>query len=318
MKAELKSLFTSYWKFMSIYNACKIKLFDAIDVHRGNVNELAALHNWNLIALEALLEVCSEEGLVAAEKDSISLTAKGKYLVSTHSDNLYYACLLWGGEHLDAWRALDYTIRSGKSSFEHLYQNSYFDYLGKNQSKLDEYHNAMFAYAIDDYSQLNQILNLPPQAKVIDIGGGYGALISMLKRAQPDLNCALFDLPEVIQCVHLSNITKHAGNFFDNVPEGYNHYIVSRILHDWNDEKSKEILKNIDKVMKSGSVLYIIENFSDKIENKASLLTLNMMALCESHERTEQQYRSLLKDFKFTNETVQLNELQYIIKATKL
>lgn len=317
MKDELKSLFTSHWRYLAVNAACKIKLFDKIESNGTSSDDLVLLNKLNKTATEALLDICVQERLLKLEENKYLLTSKGEYLVSTHPENMYYACLNWGAEHLDAWKEMDYTINTGKSSFENIYREPFFGYIGNRPDKLDYYHKAMYAYAFDDYKNISEKLSIPNNEKVIDIAGGYGALISNLKKSRPDLDCAIFDLPEVIQNVYLTDITKYSGSFFDNIPTGYDHYILSRVIHDWDDEKALHIIGNIYKSLKRGGKMYLIENLTDRIQNKASLLTLNMLAICESHERSELEYLSILNHFDFETEIQQLNDNQFIIKATK-
>lgn len=40
------------------------------------------------------------------------------------------------------------------------------------------------------------------------------------------------------------------GSFFDSVPTGGDVYMLSRILHDWPDEKAKLILDNCRKAIR--------------------------------------------------------------------
>lgn len=316
MKEELRTLFTSHWKYLAILTACRVKLFDKIGSGKSLL-ELIVSQNWCKITTEALLDVCEQEGLLRLENGFINLTPKGRYMVSTHPDNMYYACLHWGAEHLNSWQDLGYTLKTGQSSFEKNYNEPFFDYIGKRTEKLQDYHKAMYAYAIDDYKELAHILEIPINQRVIDIGGGYGALIHSLKLARPDLECALFDLPEVIQNVHLNSIIKHSGNFFESVPKGYDHYILSRVIHDWDDSDALFILENTIQALEKGKSIYLVENLTDKIKNKASLLTLNMKLICESHERTTEQYLSLLDNFNLNIKITQLNDYQFIIKGIK-
>jgi C-methyltransferase len=316
MKDELKTLFTSHWKYLAILTACKVKLFDKIG-SGISLQDIIEREKWCNVTAEALVAVCEQEGLLIIENGIINLTPKGRLLVSTHPENMYYACLHWGTEHLIAWQNLEYTLETGQSSFEKIYGEPFFDYIGNRTDKLQDYHKAMYAYAIDDYKELAQLLEIPKNHSVIDIGGGYGALIQSIKSDRPDLECALFDLPEVIQNVHLNAITKHSGNFFESVPKGYDHYILSRVIHDWDDSNAILILENVIHSIEKGKCIYLIENLTDKIKNKASLLTLNMKAVCESQERTTEQYLSLLEKFDLNIKITQLNEYQFIIKGIK-
>jgi hypothetical protein len=121
-------------------------------------------------------------------------------------------------------------------------------------------------------------------------------------------------LPNVIDKVTISSIKKIGGNFFEKIPNQSEAIVLSRVLHDWNDEEANIILKNSFEALPSNGRLYVIENCSDKIKIDLSLLSLNMTAICESYERTSAQYISLCENagFRFDNET-KLNELQTIL-----
>ncbi|NJN78884.1 MAG: hypothetical protein HC803_11640 [Saprospiraceae bacterium] len=128
----------------------------------------------------------------------------------------------------------------------------------------------------------------------------------------------MFDLPKVIDKVIVTNIKKISGSFFDKIPNQSEAIVLSRVLHDWNDKKAKLILKNCFEALPNNGTLYVIENCSDKIKIDLSLLSLNMSAMCESHERTSAQYISICENagFQFNSET-KLNELQTILLFKK-
>ena len=90
--------------------------------------------------------------------------------------------------------------------------------------------------------------------------------------------------------------------------------ILSRILHDWNDEKALQILKNCFNTLTDKGTLYVIENCIDKTKIDISLLSLNMTIMCESYERTSKEYCSLANKINFKlYQEIKLNELQTII-----
>ena len=148
----------------------------------------------------------------------------------------------------------------------------------------------------------------------MDVGGGYGAVLENIKKKNPNLDCVLFDLEKVVENVTISNIKKISGSFFDKIPNQSEAIILSRVLHDWNDNKANVILKNCFEALPSKGTLYVIENCADKINVDLSLLSLNMTAICESYERTTQEYISLAQNtnFSFQGE-VKLNDLQTIL-----
>ena len=50
-----------------------------------------------------------------------------------------------------------------------------------------------------------------------------------------------------------------AGNFFESVPEGYDAYLMSHIIHDWSEEQCLTILTNCRRAMGPKSRLLILK-----------------------------------------------------------
>lgn len=320
MKENLKSLFTEYWHYLAVCAACRLELFDKIEQGQNTIEKLVHTNQWNFRYTQILLHFLQKENYVIIDaQNHLCLTEKGHLLRKNHSEGLYYACLNWSEEHLEAWKNLDYTIQTGKSAFEYLYKKPYFEYLEEHPEKSKAYHQAMYQYAIDDYKNLPKLINFGKHKSVMDIGGGYGAIIQNIKKTFPKVHCILLDLPTVVQNVHLENVEIIAGNFFESIPTQIESAILARILHDWNNEKALLILKNVHKALNSNGYLYVIENCQDKISIDLSLLTLNMGAMCESYERTLDEYISLCQKVGFQwKESKKLNALQTIMIFEKI
>lgn len=313
MKDKLKSFFTEHWKYMAVITACKLNLFDHLQ-NSKTAKQLGIELSLNEDKLFLLLNALNNANFLDKEGDFFQNNSLSELLTESNPDSLKYACLNWGAEHLTAWQNLDFSIRTGKSSFEETYKKPFFEFLNDNPEKLYAYHKAMYQYAKDDYKTLPDIIDFSKHKSVMDVGGGYGAVLENIKAKYPNVECILFDLPKVIEKVTIQNIRKLDGSFFEKIPSQSEAVILSRVLHDWDDEKANTILKNCFETLPNNGALYVIENCSDKIKIDLSLLSLNMTAMCESYERTSTQYISLCKNvgFQFDSET-KLNELQTIL-----
>lgn len=122
----------------------------------------------------------------------------------------------------------------------------------------------------------------------------------------------LFDLPhafeggrKTIAEVELSDRCEVvSGDFFRSVPTGGDAYILSRVIHDWTDEKAIAILKIVRGVMLPKGRLLLFETMIRE-GNRLSyplLSDLNMVIRTGGCERTEAEYRMLYKaaGFKLT------------------
>ena len=317
IKNQLKSFFTEHWKYMAVSTACKLHLFDHLQEAKS-ARELAKDLLLNEEKLLLLLNALHNADFLSKSVDFFKVNPLSELLTESHPESLKYACLNWSAEHLTAWQELDFSITTGKSSFEKIYKLPFFDYLNEDSKKLHAYHKAMYEYAKDDYKSASDIIDFSKHKSLMDVGGSYGALLENIKKVNPSLECILFDLEKVVSQASISNIRKLSGNFFDKIPSLSDAIILSRILHDWTNEKANIILKNCFKALPSNGTLYIIENCADKINLDLSLLSLNMTAICESHERTSTEYISLSESvgFCFEHES-KLNDLQTILMFSK-
>jgi len=136
---------------------------------------------------------------------------------------------------------------------------------------------------------------LRPQ--VVDVGGGNGSLLVALLGRQPGLRGIVFDLPEtVVDRASLGDrITFLAGDFFDRVPAG-DVYVLSTVLHDWDDERAAAILRTIRRTAAPDARLVILDAVvsAGNEPHGAKWLDLLMLALFGGRERDETEWRTLL------------------------
>jgi hypothetical protein len=107
----------------------------------------------------------------------------------------------------------------------------------------------------------------------------------------------VFDLPETVrdESAFGERCTFVAGSFFDEVPRG-DAYILSTILHDWNDESAAAILRTVRTAAPDGARLVLLEAVVEEGNEPAGAkwLDLLMLALLDGRERDERQWRALL------------------------
>lgn len=312
-KKQLKTFFTEHWNYMAVSTACRLNLFDHLREEKS-AHQLATDLNLNEEKLVLLLKALHNLNFLEQKGDLFKINSLSEFLTADNPESLKYACLNWSSEHLIAWQHLDYSIMTGKSSFEKIYAFPFFDYLNQNPDKRDTYHKAMYQYAKDDYKNLPTVIDFSHHKSVMDVGGGYGALMETIKAKNPRVECILFDLEGVVEQVDIPNIQKISGSFFNKIPNMAEAIVLSRVLHDWNDEKAGIIAQNCFNALPITGTLYLIENCADKIEIDLTLLSLNMTAMCESFERTSNQYISICENagFQLTS-AVKLNDLQTIL-----
>jgi SAM-dependent methyltransferase/predicted transcriptional regulator len=319
MRNKFKKIFTNYWEYLALKTACKTNIFDLIEKKCNTIEDLAINGHFDINVLSDLINALEQIGTLKQKDNVIYLTDEGRLFTEKHNSSLKYSCIHWGEEHLTAWQNLEYTLKTGKSAFEYIYKKPLFKYIEDNQDRLKYYHKAMYEYAKDDYKNICEIIDFSKYNSIMDVGGGLGALINYISNVHKNIKCYLFDKSEVVELVENPNFEILKGDFFKEIPAKAEVILMSRVIHDWDNDNANKILQNVYKALPQEGVLFLVENMTNRIKDKASLLSLNMHLITKSFERSEEEYIDLLKKNNFKiEEIVKINDLQYAIKSSKI
>jgi ubiquinone/menaquinone biosynthesis C-methylase UbiE len=153
-----------------------------------------------------------------------------------------------------------------------------------------------------------------PFRRAVDVGGGHGSFLCAILDHHPDARGVLFDLPSVLaDAAKAGFITRHqtqlelvGGDFFEAVPAEGDLYLLKFVLHDWNDERSGNILDNIRRIIDPSGRLVVVEIVLPPMNEPhiGPLIDLNMMVMTGGVERTEVEYRDLLAKSGFRMDRV--------------
>ncbi|RMC06726.1 hypothetical protein DUI87_16170 [Hirundo rustica rustica] len=147
--------------------------------------------------------------------------------------------------------------------------------------------------------------DLSPFTQIYDLGGGGGALAQECVSLYPNSTVTIYDLPKVVRVAKEQfvspeerQITFHEGDFFnDSIPEA-ELYILSKILHDWDDDKCKKLLAKVYKACKPGGGVLLVESLLNEDKSgpvETQLYSMNMLVQTEGKERTASEYSKLLE-----------------------
>ncbi|CAI0387098.1 unnamed protein product [Linum tenue] len=137
---------------------------------------------------------------------------------------------------------------------------------------------------------------------LVDVGGGTGTMAAAIARAYPDINCTVFELPQVVPDSQDQEAFFLGGNMFqENIPHG-DALLLKWVLHNWDDDNCVKILKKCrGRNEKSGKVILIdmVVGYNQtkgggdfsQVQLCSDLL---MMCLLNGKERTETELNNLL------------------------
>ncbi|MBA3872668.1 MAG: methyltransferase [Anaerolineae bacterium] len=316
----------------ALYVLVKLGIPDLLQDQVKSAAELAEATHMHAPSLYRVLSVMVGIGVLAKDdNDHFGLTPLGTTMRKDVPGSLRAWALLQLGEgYYQTWGDILHTVETSETAFKHLFGMDVWQYraLHPEQSQLfDESMTNLinvFNQAILDGYDFSSV------QQIVDVGGGNGSLLINLLKGNPHIKGVVFDAPHVvegakprIEAAGLGDrCTVVGGDFFDSVPSRGDAYILSRVIHDWDDEHSIAILKNCRSVMSPEHKLLLVERVIpahiDSSSKSRSVLVsdLNMMVIVGGRERSEAEYGALFEaaGFKLTR-VIPTRSMMSIIEA---
>lgn len=301
---QIARMITGSWISQSIYVAAKLGIADRLGDGPRSAEELAQATGTHARSLYRLLRALASVGVFSeTSAGQFTLTPLAETLRSDKPGSQWAMAVMMGEEHYHAWGDLLGSVRTGETAFDRIYGQPIFDYLSERPEQAKVFDAAMTAIHGRETQAMLDAYDLTGINVLADIGGGNGTnLIGILKR-YPQIRGILFDLPHVVERAR-QNLEEAglsgrcelvSGNFFDAIPVEADAYFLRHIIHDWNDEKSTLILRNIRRSMPKRAKLLVVEHVLPPGNEPSfgKLLDLNMLLLPGGLERTEDEFRQL-------------------------
>lgn len=311
----LMQLSTGFWAFKTLAAAHELDLFTRLSGSEGiTAEEMAREYAIDGRPAEMLLTGCAALGLLDKNGERYgNAPLAEEYLVQGKP---YY----FGGfvEMLDkrlypGWAKLVEAIHTNRpTTWDPATQKSLFD--GEDPAMLELFWEAMHSLSTFTARALGEAVDFSSYEQLLDVGGGSGAYDIELCRRYPQLRSTVHDLPFVTEIaarkVEESGLSDRiqtaAGDFFADpaLPEGHDVILLSMILHDWNEEHDREILRKCYDALPSGGCIVISEllvNDEKTGPPPAALMSLNMLIETEGRNYTPAEYSSWLEETGFTD-----------------
>lgn len=282
--AELSADMVGYWKTFTIAAAVELNLCNSLPAASHNLALQTSTDESKLIRL---LRALTELGIATLNNDIWSLTVKGQYLKSDHELSLSTAAIEYKNDLLQRWYELPLLIK-GKDTVQNI-----FEEVDKSKTRRNDHHKMLRSYALHDYRDIIKTLQIQPQDTVFDAAGGNGALCELIKDEYPNVTIILGDMPKVINEIASDKFTAQSFDLFKQWPVKVDKIILSRILHDWNDEQAIHILRQAKSSLNKNGKILILEMLLQESSCSGSLCDLHLLAVTGGQERTHRQFELL-------------------------
>jgi hypothetical protein len=293
-----------------LYVAARLGLADLLRETPADSAALASVTGTHAPSLYRLMRALASIGVLAEdEQHRFSLTALGNSLRSDVPDSLReWAIFALGDESFRAWGELMHCVRTGDIAFDHVFGTDVWTYRAAHAEHAAIFDQAM-AQLVKSYDA-SLVTSYPfvTIAKLVDVGGGDATLLIAILQANPATHGVLFDLPHVAERARdriaragLSDRCEVVGgDAFAAVPTGGDAYLLSRVIHDWDDGRAIAILDACRRAIGNDGRVLLVERLMPEpvvvshAAQSSSLSDLNMMVMNGGRERTEAEYRELL------------------------
>lgn len=273
-----------------------LRVADVLSDSERHVNELARQVGADPETLYRLLRALASDGIFTEREPRVFANTPSSEVL--RGDGWRDFAHLFGGVWQPAIAALD---ASGRSTFEDLHGSGFWSWLAAHPEERAAFDRAMEQGWENRLERLDSV-SWRGDESIVDVGGGNGSLLLALLARHAGLRGIVFDLPETVrdESAFGERCRFEAGDFFERVPSG-DAYVLSTILHDWDDDSAARILRTIHAAATPGTRLVLLEGTVEpgNEPDGSKWLDLLMLVLFAGRERDEAQWRSLLDEGGF-------------------
>ena len=311
---EVIEMASAIWTARAVYAAARLGLADNFSNGPLTAEVVAQNTGMDARSMYRLLRALASRGLFTeVEPQRFALTDLGTALKSGAPGGARAMVLTIGGDW--QWKAWDHffdALKTGQPGLRKAFGVGLFEYLAAHPDDSARYDEAMMGFYSAVGPAVVAAYDFSPFRAVADLGGGTGTLLATILRANERLRGTVFELPhaaprarETIEKLGLAarcDIVN--GDFFNAVPGGYDLYVLSHVLHDWNDEQASAILHNCRAAAGKDCRLLIVEAVlpPGDTPHPGKLIDLLMLTVTGGLERSADEYGHLLRatGFKLT------------------
>lgn len=334
-EAALAEWATAMMKTQMLHLAAKWQIADLLDEHGAMTGaEIAARIGTNADATHRMLRACVSMGLfrfAEAKGDAVARFANNRMsqaLLRRSDISAAHNALYWGSaSNVAAWVDFENVVRTGKNAFGRLFGMSVWDWFDRQPEERETFGSMMsiattqmapaIAAAYPDFGRIGRLC---------DVGGGRGIMLSEILVRHPDMRGILFDGDGVLALagdllrargVH-QRVELVPGSFFTTpLPAGADAYLLKNILHDWDDARCLQILRNVRAACDSGTRLLVCDLILEPTDaGFGALADVHMMTVAdEGRERSRDEFERLFTAAGFRLARVFDNPLAAVLEG---
>lgn len=192
-------MISGFWVSQMVLVAAKLGLADLITDQPKTTAELAQASGTHAPSLYRVLRGLASVGVFTEDP-------QGRFISTPVAETLRrdapgslraFAMAELGQEHFKAWGNLLHSVRTGEIAFDNLFGQSAWEYYAENPEDAAVFNDSMTGLTEMVNGAVIPAYDFSGFGKIVDIGGGHGALLAAILKANMAAHGVLFDLPHV-------------------------------------------------------------------------------------------------------------------------
>ena len=303
---QLIQMGTASWIAAVVYAAAKLGIADHLAAEPRSAVELAGTTRTHAPSLHRLMRTLAGLGILT-ERDAqrFALTPLGEALKTGAPGSARATLMAFCAPSLwHSWEEIIYSLETGKTGFEKAWGMPVFEYFAQHFEEASYFSEAMVGFHGAEPPAVARAYDFSRVKTIVDIGGATGNMLAAILSHHAAPRGILFDRPHVVRDAPAllkargveERVTIEPGDFFERVPAGGDIYLLSHIIHDWNEDQCLTILGHCRNVIKPDGLLLIVETVlpTGDTPHQGKVQDMVMMVIPGGQERTEAEYASLL------------------------
>ncbi len=289
------------------YVAAELGIADLLESGPRSCADLAAATGTHERSLFRVLRTLAGFGVFAMDdQGNFRLTPRADLLRSDAPGSVRYWTMVVG--HPALWQGLALaleSVKTGKTGFELAHGKPYYQYCREHPEYAETFIRGMSAWSDWQACEVVKAHDFGRYGKVVDVGGGNGSLIMEILQRNPNTRGVLIDQPRTVEHArprvearaldHRCELV--GGSILEAVPEGGDAYVIKHVLHDWDDDGARRILRACHRAMPPHARLLVVEavldpaNSTDRLAKMLDIEHLLVMGAVRTRDAFEALFR---------------------------
>lgn len=285
---QLLYLLSGHCLEQALHVAATLGIADLLTHGAKSGDELAIATCADRQSLCRLLRALASIGVFGEDQNGcFSLTALGETLRSDVPDSIRDRVIYCGSEEMwTVWGNLLYSVKTGRSAFEHVYAAPFYEYLDRHPTIGAPFNRYMTKTSEQHIDAILESYDFSSLHTVVDVGGGHGGTLAAILAAYPTLRGVLFDLPLVVgdaRQVGAAGVAGRCemvgGDMQQWVPADGDAYLLKWVLMDRSDEQAIAVLQRCAEAMADHGKILVIEMVMPRRNQRSSIGMMDLQML---------------------------------------